>query len=277
MYPADKAPKKTDSPFSHLIDRQFDEKYNPKIIDMNSFDGTLLKGYQYDFDSKSHLYILTAHGYGSSHLGQTVFLKAMQERFSCRLFLTDQRAQGKSGGKYCSMGYKEGQDMTMWASYIERHDPQAQIILCGNSLGAATMLIAASLLSGDSHIKGVIADSSYSSAIQEFSYCIKDERHLPLGLTLKPMVFFGRLIGTDLRKSNIIKAASNIKIPVLLIHAGEDTFILPSNLDKIYQALPEKTIKKKVLFPKGGHCLAPLYAKDEYYKLAGDFIQNCLK
>ena len=69
-----------------------------------------------------------AHRY--AQLGFTVLLPA-------------QRAHELSEGRYVGMGLLESDDLLGWVSLITAADPDARILLHGNSMGAATVMMAA--------------------------------------------------------------------------------------------------------------------------------------
>mgnify|MGYP000152272629 CR=1 FL=1 len=67
-----------------------------------------------------------AHRY--AQLGFTVLLPA-------------QRAHELSEGRYVGMGLLESDDLLGWVSLITAADPDARILLHGNSMGAATVMM----------------------------------------------------------------------------------------------------------------------------------------
>lgn len=263
--------------YEKIMDYDFDKKNNTKLVSISSYDKTKLNGFYYQSKKKSNLFILAAHGYGSCHLEQTILMNHLIEKYDLNLLLIDERAEASSGGKYCTMGDRESKDLLCWIKYIKSLNKDAKILLYGNSLGAATVLMCAARSEKDAGIVGVIADSAYQSAYIEFKKVIIEYMKIPAFFALYPLNLACILLHHfSLKTANVKENAKNIKIPTLLIHAGEDTFIPPHDMDLIYDNLPNDIEKEKHLFPKGEHCLASLYDREGYFKLIDSFIEKHL-
>ena len=88
------------------------------------------------------------------------------------------RAHERSGGDYIGMGWPERLDVVAWIGRIVQADPEARILVFGESMGAATAMNVAgeSLLS---NVKCIIEDGGYTSVWDEFSLQLKDVFGLP--------------------------------------------------------------------------------------------------
>ena len=73
--------------------------------------------------------------------------------------------------------------------------------------------------------------------------------------------------------SKMRAALPQIKVPVLLIHSRNDTYVLPENVEQIYADLttPDKT---KFYVTEAGHVVTRDAARDEVFEAAKKFIER---
>src|SRR5882724_1674044 len=76
------------------------------------------------------------------------------------VLLMDLRHHGKSGGQKSSMGFFERFDYEGGLKYLHEHDPEAQQVLMGVSMGAAGALMAGA---ETDQVIGIVADSTFLS------------------------------------------------------------------------------------------------------------------
>lgn len=62
--------------------------------------------------------------------------------------------------------------------------------------------------------------------------------------------------------------------PVLLIHSQEDTYVLPQNVEKIYDGLVNARDKTKLYVKESGHVVTKDAARQQVFGLAYDFIRR---
>ena len=96
------------------------------------------------------------------------------------LLIPDDRAHGRSEGKYIGFGCLDRKDCLAWCRYITKtFGNDCRIFLHGVSMGASTVLAT----SGDPallpQIKGIIADCGFSRGWDELKYILKKTYHLP--------------------------------------------------------------------------------------------------
>lgn len=260
-----------DNPYNEMVDWTFVNDYPHDEIEIASFDGTKLVGYLYKAEKSSHRYVVGVHGWGSSHFEQTKLHHRLLKQYDANILLVSQRGHELSGGKFCTMSLKERRDIKAWVEHILKDDPKAEIVLYGSSLGAASVLAAASLLGHQ--IQAVISDSSYLSAYQQFKESTKKAAKGFGPLLLAALYSAGRLFHhIDLKKADVIGVMKNLEVPVCLIHAAGDSFIDPACLDFLFAALPSDLEKEKHLFPHGDHCLAGQVDPEGYYAVVSSFI-----
>ena len=146
-----------------------------KELSITSFDGLKLYGYLLEGDPKE--VVICVHGYKSS----------MQEDFADRItiyrkrgstvLLLNDRAHGKSEGKYLGFSEHDKRDVAKWVDKINEMYDDPRIYLHGVSMGGATVIHCA-----DAKLKnvcGIIDDCGFDSIINISKYLIKDVYHMP--------------------------------------------------------------------------------------------------
>ena len=187
--------------------------------------------------------------------------------------MVDQRSHGKSEGNTITFGIKERRDCLSWIQYIcERFGNDTPIILCGLSMGAATVLMATDL-ELPPNIKGIIADCPYSSPKAIIQKVCKD-MHLPPKL-LYPFVKLGAclLAGFNLEESDAVSAVKNTSIPILIIHGDDDRFVpyyMSEEIAKANSSVIFETIST------AGHGLCYMVEPKKYEDVTVKFIQGIL-
>ncbi len=187
-------------------------------------------------DSDGHRWALILHGYTG--------WKEEMYPFACRyqrqgyhVIVPDLRCQGESEGDFIGMGWTDHFDCRLWIAYILRQDPDAVIVIHGQSMGAATALMMAGEADASAHIAAVVSDSAYTDAYAMFGDKIKDWFHLPAF----PLVDSARLAllargGYDLLDASAIDAVAKSKVPTLFIHGAADVMIPSRMSEELYAA-----------------------------------------
>ena len=236
---------------------------------ITSFDGLTLKGRYYEFAPSAPIELMF-HGYRGN--ADRDLCGGVQRCFALghSALIVDQRACGKSEGHVISFGIRERRDCHTWLAYMqERFGPDARIILCGISMGASTVLMAA----GEDlpeNVIGVLADCGFSSAKAIIQKVIRDMK-LPAGISY-PFVKLGARIygGFDLEETSAIEAVKRCRVPAIFFHGENDDFV-PCDMSR---ELCEACITRKqlVTIPGAGHGLSYPVDKQTYLKELGQFF-----
>ncbi|MBQ6830636.1 MAG: alpha/beta hydrolase [Clostridia bacterium] len=157
-----------------------------------------------------------------------------------------------------------------------RFGEDARIILCGISMGASTVLMAAGKPL-PSTVVGVLADCGYHSQKEIIKKVIRQLK-LPADL-LYPFVKLGARLygGFDLEELTPMESLQNCRVPVIFFHGEKDGFV-PCEMSRIsYDACPTK--KRLVIVPDADHGLSYPVAPDVYLNALREFFgeELCLK
>lgn len=119
--------------------------------------------------------VLLMHGYRGTGLSNFAAVFRFYHEHRYNIVVPDERACGKSGGSYVTLGVKESRDCKCWTEWIEKEYGQAlPIFLDGISMGATTVLMA-TVLGLPENVRGVIADCGFTSPWE--IVCARPSRH----------------------------------------------------------------------------------------------------
>ena len=248
------------------------EKADFREITVVSHDGLTLFGRYYERKKGAPVEI-AFHGYRSTaiHDGCVAYESAV--RYETNLLLVDQRAHGKSGGKTITFGVLERFDVLTWAEeVVRRFGAETEILLSGVSMGAASVLMASSLPL-PANVRGILADCPYSSPKGIIEKVVSDH-HLP-GWVVYPFVRLGaRLFGRfDPSLASAIGAVGEAKVPILLAHGEEDTFV-PCGMSREIAAV--KASVRFFTYSGADHGLSYFSDPVRYRKMCDDFRREVL-
>ena len=213
-------------------------------------DGYTLVAREFRQPDETDKWALVLHGYTGWKEEMYPFA-AWYYKQGFHVIVPDLRCQGESEGDFIGMGYTDSSDCILWIERILQENPKAEIVIHGQSMGAATALImTGGALSGN--VKAVISDSSYTEAYDMFADKIKEWFHLPAFPLVDTAVWMLRLRGGyDLKKASPLKAVKNSSTPTLFIHGTEDEMISVEMTEQLYEAA---ACEKELLIVNGaGH------------------------
>lgn len=173
-----------------------------------------------------------------------------------------------------TMGYLDKLDLVAWIDYAVKLDPEAQIVLHGESMGAATVMMTVGENLPD-NVKCAVEDCGYTSVWDEFSHQIVKMFHLPVFPYLYASQFcIKRHIDLDFKGASSVEALKKSKTPMLFIHGEADEFVPFEMVHKNYEAFSgEKDI---LTIPEADHALSvdtdPVKYFDKVWEFVGKYI-----
>lgn len=236
-----------------------------------SNDGLKLWGKLYLQDNKSDKWAIVAHGYTSSHEDvQPIALNFYNQGYN--VLTPDMRAHGNSEGKYIGMGWLDRKDILLWIDHILSLDSNSQIVLYGESMGGATVM----MTSGEelpSNVKAIVEDCGYTSVQEMF----KAQLYERFGLPPFPILNAAELVTNIKAKYNFHEASAleqvkKSKTPILFTHGGNDTYVPTEMVYRLYEAA---NCEKDILVIDGaGHGSAPDVDPETYYEKVFSFLNR---
>lgn len=243
-----------------------------ELWEMESFDGLNLKGYYLEAEEPTNKVVVFAHGYLGRANDMSLFGQYYYEELGYNMFTADLRGHGQSEGDYIGFGWHDRLDYVDWIERIVKQNPDAEIILHGVSMGAATVLMA----SGEElpeNVKAIVADSPYSGVYELFSYQLDRMFHLPAVpiLPTTGMVTNFRA-GYTLKEASAMDQVSKTDIPILYIHGDGDTFVPTSMAKELYENT--KSDAELVIFEGANHGESFVKDKAKYIKNLNAFLDK---
>lgn len=242
-----------------------------ETVSIISHDTLLLKGRWYEGEKDKPTAILF-HGYRGSAYRDFCGGSALLFEKGWNVLIVDERAHGMSEGRAITFGIKEKYDASDWVEYVEeRKGNENGVYLFGISMGAATVLMASSILDKNT-VRGIIADCPFSSPVAIIEKVMKDKK-LPSSL-LMPLVKLSATLwgGFYLDSASAIDAVQKTNIPILLIHGEDDRFVPEYMSRDIYEA--NKKIIRYETFPCAGHGLSFMVDNKRYRRVVDEFLAS---
>lgn len=255
------------------------EKAERRKIQVRTADGYLLTAAEFPAESgeageNGDKWVLLLHGYTG--------WKEEMYQFACwyhgqgySVLVPDLRCQGESEGDFIGMGWTDHFDCELWTSHILEQSPEAQIVLHGQSMGAAAALIMAGSPEVSDHIRAVVSDSAYTSGYEMFGDKITEWFHLPAAPFVDSACVMLRLRGGyNLKDASPLRAVKSSGIPTLFIHGDEDRMI---DVNMSYELFEAAACEKELFIVEGaGHAQAQDKSPDLYYGRIGEFLHRYL-
>lgn len=184
------------------------------------------------------------------------------------VFMIDFRGHGNSTGDYCTIGYKEAEEVKLAYDFLVEKG-EKKIFLWGVSMGAAA--ITSAFNTYDIHPKGVILELPYGSLLQAV-----EARTKMMGLPKQPvaslLTFWGGIengFNAFALKPEVY--AKKINCPVLLQAGAIDNRVSMSEIDNIFNNLAS-TKKQKVVYETSGHQSLLQKEPEKWLKTVNSFL-----
>lgn len=242
-----------------------------KTVDNISLSGIVIKR------PKAKANLLLCHGYRSSKELMYGYIDLFPD-FNIMLF--DFRAHGQSEGKIISIGCHEFKDVSASAGFMKefvrgQNNEQLPLIVLGISMGAASMIKAASL--EPNLCDALIVDSTFSDLhkilIKGFS--------IKAGLPYYPFFpiirrIFEFVADCKVCEMNPAKCVEKITKPILFIHSCNDNFISPKHGLRLYEHANLSRYADIWIAPKCRHGWLHSYYSDRYKRKVNSFLRKSI-
>lgn len=241
-------------------------------IYIESIDGLKLAA-RYFKNSNSNKIIILFHGYRSIPENDFGPIFKMYYELGYSILLIDQRAHGKSEGKYITFGVKERFDCLRWCEYVSDNLNEIdEIILGGMSMGATTVLLASGLKL-PCKVKGIISDCGFTSPKDIISRVVNVRYGIEASVLLPFVNMLCVLIAKfNLYECSVLEAMNNNKLPILFIHGKSDNFIPSKMTVQNFEACRSR--KKLLLVECVNHARSYLADKSKVQRAVKAFLES---
>ncbi len=235
-------------------------------------DGAELIGYWRPGDPGKPVFLLL-HDYGSSPWIDFCLHARWAIRQGWSVLLPVERAHGESGGRWCTLGIREGEDCLLWISRAEElAGADCRIALGGVGLGGAAVLSA--LDRGlPEKVKALVLDSAFYSPRGQMKYIVRDRLHMRPFPLMQFMGLYARLCWGSFPGSLDGTAAlkQNSNIPVFFAHGREDSMTPYAATEQAFRDCPAP----KVMFSGegAGHGACAFAEGERYFTELEDFFR----
>ena len=240
-----------------------------EVWTLESFDGLELKAKKFSPAESSNRWAILIHGYGRDGTFAYDYAEEYLKR-GWNVLIPDLRAAGESGGQFITMGAFESRDVFDWAKKIP---PDAQIVLHGVSMGAATALMTAAL--EPKNLVAVVEDCGYTSAYEMFTAQLEKI----FGLPEYPVMPCANIVckvktGVKISDAAPIDSVDKIKVPILFIHGDEDGLVPFEMMTRLYDKATAP--KEKFVVTGAGHADAKRKNPAVYFDKVFEFLEGSL-
>jgi alpha-beta hydrolase superfamily lysophospholipase len=264
-----------DSPMRFLIAGRNWLANHPRRKDvfLTARDGLRLHAITLVPPDPSNRWVICIHGYWDDCTSMGLYAQHYYEQ-GHRILLPDLRGHGESEGHYVGMGFDDRLDIVSWISVLARRHPEAEIILHGVSMGAATAL----MTTGGAlplSVRAAVSDCAYTSAMDELQWIYQHyvPSHFPKGPAIAALrQVTKRRAGYDLKDACPIRAVHASKTPTLFLHGESDTLVPESMLHQLYSAA--SCPKEMHRLPNAGHALCAAVDSTQYWSIVDDFLNQ---
>lgn len=257
----------TNIPVPEQTQRWFEMTRQSVVI--RSYDRLRLHSWRFDPDTARplpHCYAVCVHGYTGGPEEMTPWAQHYAA-MGFTVLTPALRAHERSEGRYVTMGALERRDLKQWVNLIISRDPQARILLHGNSMGGASVLLAGADPCHAPNVKAIVADSAFVCASTQLTGSMADALHVPRALARLSVgvanLLLGRVADASLADADVLDAVRRLTLPTLFIQGGTDTIVDPSSARRLYEACASNDCELLVV-PDAGH-VASLAADPALY------------
>ncbi len=218
--------------------------------------------------------VLLMHGYRGSGASDFSMVLPFYHRNHINIVCPDQRACGRSEGKYITLGALERHDCRRWLDFIgEEFGKDLPIIMDGVSMGASTVLLATAL-DAPKNLKGVIADCGFTSAWEIVKMVLRSTKAIPVF----PFAWIARPISHllahfGLKDADTREAMKQCSVPIFFAHGKADRFVPYEMSVQNYEVCTAP--KELFLVDEAEHGMCFLLEQEAYEHKILTFFEQC--
>ncbi|MEE1321759.1 MAG: alpha/beta hydrolase [Acutalibacteraceae bacterium] len=248
----------------------YDNTYHQEVIIKNR-KGENLHGVEFRNPSNSNVWAVCLHGWTNVNREMSSYAMEFYKR-GFNVLLPDLRGHNNSEHKFVTMGWLDRLDVVDWINNIVEENPKARIIIHGVSMGGATTM----MTTGEELPENVVVaieDCGFTSVKDIFvDQCIR-KYHLPPKIVIPQATMVNKLMnGFFFGEASAVEQVKKSKTPTLFMHGDKDSFVLPGNLDPVYEACAAP--KEKYIIKGAEHAVSSHWCHEEYWEVVDAFLEK---
>lgn len=248
----------------------YDTTYHQEVVIKNR-KGENLHAAEFLNPSNSNTWAICLHGWTNVNREMSSYAMEYYKR-GFNVLLPDLRGHNNSEHKFVTMGWNDRLDVVDWIKNIVKENPKAQVVIHGVSMGGATTM----MTTGEelpSNVVLAVEDCGFMGVNDIFTdQCIR-KYHLPPKLVMPQSSLVNKIVnGFFFKEASCIKQLKKSKTPTLFIHGDKDEFVLPSNLDPVYNACAAP--KEKYIVKGAEHAVSSHWFHEEYWQVVDNFLKK---
>lgn len=242
-------------------------------VEITAQDGIKLVGHLH-FCKNAKRIIIAMHGWRSSWARDFGLIADFFYDNDCHVLYVEQRGQNNSGGDYMGFGLTERYDCLEWANWISTQEyGELPIYLCGVSMGASTVLMAAGFELPPT-VHGIIADCGYTSPHAIWKHVVENNLRLYYDDMMSSIAdeMCRAKIQIGSKDYSCPDALAECKVPVLFIHGTDDDFVPVEMTYENYKACTSQ--KRLLIVPGAGHGMSYVIDRKSYEQEVKQFWKD---
>lgn len=217
------------------------------------------------------------HGHSWTWHGQIKYMNEYLSR-GYRVIAYDHRAHGESGGRACTYGFYEKDDLGAVIDAVTE-PASAPVILCGESMGAATIL---EYRPDDPRIAARVCDCGFSDLRRVLlQHLLNGGLPEPIGTALLSAgsIFCTLFLGFPFSAVSPVRSAEHMSSPVCILHGKLDKTAPVSMAYELFEALrrsPAAAGHELHIFDQAAHAKSIASEPERYSHIIAQFLDRTL-
>lgn len=246
----------------------YDETPSEEVNASNSL-GDTTHGRCFMQPEHSDKWAIICHGYSGDPCGMARYSRAYYDK-GFNILMPYMRGNAKSCSDNISMGWLDRLDLVGWVEYIVDINDDAKIVMHGESMGAASVMMAVGEILPD-NVVCAVEDCGYTSVWDEFSYQLPNMFKLPVF----PFIHSAQYVTSkhtelDFKRASCVDQLRKSKTPMLFIHGEEDDFVPFFMVFQNYDAFQGE--KELYTVPGAKHARSVNVAGEKYWERVWGFV-----
>ena len=222
--------------------------------------------------SPSDKTVILVHGYGDAKVGGIAWAP-LWHGLGFNVLAIDLRAHGESGGRNCTAGFYERDDLDQVIDALRVEKPAAtkSLTLFGASLGAA---VVAATAPRRTDLAAVVMESPYADYRSAVRVHMRRRGYPLISLSNAVCRVAEWISRSDFRLVRPAVTVPMIKSPLLVVYGDADPLIDGPTLDAALTTRAADSVTRRNVFPGVPHVMALAHAPDAYEASVTAFLRD---